>query len=130
MNHYVVKYDETFDELFNIAEQSFGNVVGLPPEEDDTLFIVSSIVLSACGEERRDVVAPRTSAAIRDEKGRIISVPGFVKIPKKTISQDTINNIKKFVDSNTSVGAYWDQWQGDGMTAEQLADLIDSQGEN
>ena len=72
---------ETFDELFHIAEQSFGDVVGLPPEEDDTLFIVSSIVLSACGGCRRDIIAPRTSAAIRDEKGRIISVPGFVKIP-------------------------------------------------
>lgn len=61
------------------STQTFGDVVGLPDTQADTVFIVSAIVLSAAKElGRTDVVAPDTNNANRDEQGRIVSVPGFV----------------------------------------------------
>lgn len=63
------------DLLFN---QTFGEVVNLPNEEDGTIYIVSSMVLSAC-PNRKDLYAPMTSNAIRDEEGRIIGVSGLVR---------------------------------------------------
>lgn len=67
-----------FDEN-GIAIQSFNQVEGLPEQEDNVCFIVSSIVLNA--SNRTDIVAPATNHkdAIRNDKGHIISVPGFVK---------------------------------------------------
>ena len=60
-----------------ICKQQFGEVTGLPDAEDDTMYIVSSIVLSA--SSRGDLVAPATGhpECVR-ENGRIVSVPGFV----------------------------------------------------
>lgn len=56
----------------------FGEVVGLPNEKEDTLYIVSSIVANATN--RKDVIVPATGHpdAIRNEKGQIVSVPGFI----------------------------------------------------
>ena len=67
-----------FDEN-GIAVQSFGEVQGLPEPKDGTIFIVSAMVLAASG--RKDLVAPATGhkECRRDEQGRILSVPGFVK---------------------------------------------------
>ena len=59
-------------------KQVFGQVEGLPAPEADTVYIVSAMVLSALGSSRTDVVAPATSMAARNEKGQIVSVPGFV----------------------------------------------------
>ena len=63
-----------------IAVQSFGEVEGLPEAEPGVVYIVSSLVLSAC-KDRTDLVAPATNheLTIRNEKGHIVSVPGFVK---------------------------------------------------
>lgn len=56
-----------------------GSVEGLPAPEKDTVFIVSSIVLSAV-RGRTDVVAPDTNpdSAVRDEKGNIVGVKAFL----------------------------------------------------
>ena len=63
-----------------IATQSFGTVEGLPEPEAGVVYIVSAMVLSAC-KDRVDLVAPATNHkdTVRNEKGHIISVPGFVK---------------------------------------------------
>ncbi len=66
--------------IFSIT---YGDVENLPPEEENTIFIVSSMVLEALkNENRSDVVAPATGhpSVVRDEKGQIKSVPGFVKL--------------------------------------------------
>lgn len=60
----------------------YGEVTGLPDPADDTTYIVSAMVLSAVRPSgRTDVVAPATGhpEARRNEKGHIISVPGFVR---------------------------------------------------
>lgn len=65
-----------------IFVQTFGNVEGLPEASDNTIFVVSGLVLSALSAlagSRKDVVAPMTTRAERDEAGRIVSVPGFVR---------------------------------------------------
>ncbi len=65
-----------------ICEMKFDSeITGLPEPEKDTIYIVSSIVLSAAKEKgRTDVVAPATGHpdCIR-ENGFVKSVPGFVK---------------------------------------------------
>ena len=67
-----------FDENL-VYTQSFGQVTGLPDYEEGTLLIVSALVLSA--SKRNDLVAPATGhpLTVRDEKGFIVSVPGFVR---------------------------------------------------
>ena len=70
-----------FDED-GIATQSFGEVTGLPEPKEGTVYIVSALVLGrAQAEGRRDIVAPATGHkdCIRDEKGFILSVPGFIR---------------------------------------------------
>lgn len=65
-----------------VCEQQFGEVTGLPESENGTMFIVSAIVLTAAKSKgRNDCVAPATGhpECVRDEKGFIVSVPGFVK---------------------------------------------------
>lgn len=56
----------------------FGMVIGLPEPKKDTLYIVSSIVANATN--RTDVIVPATGhkEAIRNDKGQIVSVPGFI----------------------------------------------------
>ena len=70
-----------FDES-GIATQSFGEVTGLPAPQPGTIYIVSAMVLGrAQAEGRTDVVAPATGHkdCVRDDNGRIVSVPGFLK---------------------------------------------------
>lgn len=64
-----------------ICEQVFGEVQDLPQPEKGTAFIVSGLVLSALKGARPDVVAPATGhpAVVRNDKGQIASVPGFVR---------------------------------------------------
>jgi hypothetical protein len=66
-----------FDENGVCAVQ-FGEIVGLPAPQDGILYIVSGMVAAAA--KRNDVVSPATGHpdAKRDERGQIISVPGFV----------------------------------------------------
>ena len=56
----------------------YGPVANLPLPEPGTLLIVSALVKAAT--QRSDVVAPATGHpdCIRDEKGFIVSVPGFI----------------------------------------------------
>lgn len=68
---------------FKEAENGFfkavyGQVINLPDEQADTLYIVSSIVANATS--RRDVIVPATGhpECIRNDKGQIVSVPGFI----------------------------------------------------
>lgn len=68
----------SFDE-YGVCRQAFGDVQGLPEKEDGVLIIVSALVLEA--SDRDDLVAPATGhpECIRNEKGQIVSVPGFVR---------------------------------------------------
>lgn len=71
----------SFDEN-GVCTQEFGQVTGLPEPADNTLYIVSALVLTAAKSAGRpDCVAPATGhpECVRDEKGFIVSVPGFVK---------------------------------------------------
>ena len=54
-------------------------VVGhnLPDPVEGVYLLVSAMVLSAF-PERNDLIAPNTGAAVRNDKGHIVSVPGFV----------------------------------------------------
>lgn len=63
-----------------ICTVQFGAVSGLPAAAADTYFIVSAIVAAAV-PGRRDLVSPATGHpdCVRNDKGQIISVPGFVR---------------------------------------------------
>ena len=67
-----------FDEN-KVCSQKFGEVEGLPEKEEGVLIIVSSLVMQA--SYRDDLVAPATGhpECVRNEKGQIVSVPGFVR---------------------------------------------------
>lgn len=60
-----------------VCKQVFGDVTGLPDPQDDTLVIVSALVLAA--SDRSDLVAPDTGRAFRNDAGQIVAVPGFVR---------------------------------------------------
>lgn len=63
-----------------VKKQTFGDIVDLPDPADDTVYIVSALVLSAAkAAGRTDCVAPDTANAVRNDDGHIVSVPGFVK---------------------------------------------------
>ena len=56
-----------------------GEVQDLPEPAPGIVLIVSGMVLDALGGSRPDVVAPDTGAdAVRNEKGHIVAVRGFV----------------------------------------------------
>ena len=52
----------------------------LPVVKADTVYLVSGLVLTAAKLLGRvDCIAPDTDKGIRNEKGHIVSVPGFVR---------------------------------------------------
>jgi hypothetical protein len=61
-----------------IYRQVFGDVIDLPEATEGTLYIVSAMVFNAT--DRQDVIAPATGhpETKRNEKGHIVSVPGFI----------------------------------------------------
>ena len=61
-----------------LFHQTFSKVINLPEEKEDTIYIVSSIVLSAC-PDRKDLYAPMNSKSIKDIKGKVIGVRGLVR---------------------------------------------------
>ncbi len=72
---------EKFINGFPCVKNEYGDVVGLPAPEDDTLYLVNAIVLERAKNTmaRRDCIAPDTGpTAIRDEKGQVIAVTRFV----------------------------------------------------
>lgn len=68
-------FEATGKGFFKVA---YGEVTGLPDEQEDTLYIVSSMVANATS--RKDVIVPATGHpdTIRNDKGQIVSVPGFI----------------------------------------------------
>lgn len=68
-------FEATEKGFFKVA---YGQVTGLPDEQDDTMYIVSAMVANAIN--RRDVIVPATGHpdCIRNDKGQIVSVPGFI----------------------------------------------------
>lgn len=71
------KFDEN-----GVCSQQFGDVTGLPEPTDGVLYIVSALVLIAVKlQGRTDCVAPATGhpECVRNDKGFIVSVPGFVR---------------------------------------------------
>lgn len=55
-------------------------IIDLPKPQENTYFITSMIVAQAT--ERKDVLAPDTNNATRNESGHIVSVPGLVRYIK------------------------------------------------
>lgn len=64
-----------------VVRSVYGTVENLPPQLEDTTYIVSALVLSALNGSRPDCVAPDTSpaSALRDESGRITGVRRFTR---------------------------------------------------
>lgn len=72
---------KTIGEINGIPVQKveYGEVKDLPAPEEDTVFIVSQMVLSALHGTRTDMVCPDTGkGAVRDENGRILGTTVFV----------------------------------------------------
>ncbi|HRV02241.1 MAG TPA: hypothetical protein P5539_11170 [Mesotoga sp.] len=60
-----------------VVKNVYGEVTGLPEPTEDTIYIVSGLVLSRT--KRKDVFAPDTGAtAIRNDKGQIEAVTRLV----------------------------------------------------
>lgn len=79
----VARVGNTFSDFDSsgVCSVAYGDIEGLPAPQEDTLYIVSALVLSAAkAAGRTDCVAPATGhpACVRD-KGFIVSVPGFVR---------------------------------------------------
>lgn len=77
----VARVSATFSTFVDdVCAQGFGEVENLPEPQADTRYIVSGLVLTAVSD-RDDVVAPATGHpdTQRNEKGHIVSVPGFVR---------------------------------------------------
>jgi hypothetical protein len=69
----------------SVYKTIYGEVQGLPEPQEDTIYIVSQVVLQALKEKgikRDDVLAPNTgpsqNGAVRDQQGRIIGVRSFI----------------------------------------------------
>jgi hypothetical protein len=62
-----------------VATLAFGDVVGLPDKQDGVLLITSALVAQAA--KRDDVISPASGHpdCVRNDKGHIMSVPGFVR---------------------------------------------------
>ena len=68
-----------------VIKTVYTTVEGLPEQQENTIYLVSTLVLQALktnGIDRPDCLAPNTgiSGAIRDEQGCIIGVKGFQTI--------------------------------------------------
>lgn len=79
----VARVSNTFTDFDanGVCDVRYGDIVGLPAPVDGTLYIVSAMVLNAAkAAGRMDCVAPATGhpSVVRDDKGLIVSVPGFV----------------------------------------------------
>lgn len=65
-----------------VVKTVYTTVEGLPDQQENTVYLVSTLVLQALkanGIDRTDCLAPNTgmSGAIRDDQGRIVAVRGF-----------------------------------------------------
>jgi hypothetical protein len=66
-----------------VVATTYGDIVGLPPEEPGVFYVASGLVAQAAwAKGRLDVLAPDTGAgAIRDEEGRIVGVTRLLASP-------------------------------------------------
>jgi len=69
----VVDNVDGFDVVTNIVTGD-----NLPEEKEGVFLLVSAMVLGL-RLERKDLIAPDTGRAARNDKGHIVSVPGFVR---------------------------------------------------
>lgn len=60
-----------------VYQTVYGEVTGLPAEEEEVYLVVSSLVAARC-QGRKDILVP--GAPIRDEKGVIIGANGLQRI--------------------------------------------------
>ena len=71
-------FDQPYSERIPVYRRSFGKVVGLPEPQENVVFLVSSMVLSAA-VGRNDVCAPDTGpTAVRNEMGDIVAVTRLI----------------------------------------------------
>lgn len=80
-----VRVEQEFGDIVgDVAPSTFGKVVGLPPQEDGVIFIVSLVTLLTLKGLRTDCVAPATghpdTIRTNDEKKHVISVPCFITL--------------------------------------------------
>ena len=72
-----------FNDYIPLRRTTFGEIVGLPEPRRNTVFIVSMVVAQAnarATQPRGDLVCPDTGkSCLRDDRGQIIGVTGFVK---------------------------------------------------
>lgn len=60
---------------FPIVREIYGEIYGLPDEEEGTLYVVSAPVLSVLNDSRKDVVA--LGKQIKDQLGKSVSALSF-----------------------------------------------------
>lgn len=76
--HTVTTGEVTVGEItLPVTGTTYGEIEGLPAPEEDTIYIVSSIVASRC-PDRTDVFIPNES--VRDEKGRIVGCKSLGRV--------------------------------------------------
>lgn len=64
---------------YTVNKTVWGEVIDLPAPEADVFYLVSALVLGQC-TNRPDVIGPDTGpTAVRNDKGHIVAVRGFVK---------------------------------------------------
>lgn len=61
-----------------LTANAYGEVTGLPDEQENTIFIVSALVANALKGVRDDLVIP--NEAVRDEAGRIIGCKSLGRV--------------------------------------------------
>lgn len=72
--------EEWVDDWVPMRRIRYGRIEGLPEPQYGTFYIVSALVGPvAAAMGRKDCISPDSGRAIRDEAGRIIGVPGFVR---------------------------------------------------
>ena len=71
--------DSTVIVEFKMESVENTGIEGLPEPVEGRLYIVSAMVLEA-GKVlgRKDLIAPNTNKATRNDQGHIVSVPGFI----------------------------------------------------
>jgi hypothetical protein len=62
---------------FPVQSSTFGEVSGLPPEMEGTIYIVSLLVAQALKGKRGDIVSPLTDATAIRKDGQVVAVRGF-----------------------------------------------------
>lgn len=62
---------------FEVRKNAYSEVMNLPKQAEDTIYIVSALVAQAA-KDRDDLVI--TDGAVRDDNGRIIGCTGFAVI--------------------------------------------------